>query len=62
MIAQQQRQEIVAEIELRKRDRNAWLRTKTERAEPAAGAVGTKYKDLYSTNTVKRKGAIREIA
>jgi hypothetical protein len=62
-------QEIAAEIDLRQRDRNARLQSKRRKAqkqqeakEQQPGAVSTKYKNLYSRNTVKRKDAIREIA
>jgi hypothetical protein len=63
MVARQQQQEIAAEIELRKRDRNARLKSKrTQPENQRPDALSTKYKNLYSRNSVKRKDAIREIA
>jgi len=66
LIARQHQQEIAAEIELRKRDRNARLSAKREKAQPLseqpADAVCTKYKNLYSRNTVKREDGISGVA
>jgi hypothetical protein len=64
MTARQQQQEIAAEIELRRRDRNARLQSKRkQKAETQKpDAVCTKYKSLYSRNSVKRKDAIPQIA
>jgi hypothetical protein len=64
MVAHHMQQEIAAEIGLRKRDRNARLQSKRnqEREKQPPGAVSTKYKNLYSRNSVQRKDGIPGIA
>jgi hypothetical protein len=60
VVAHQHQQEIAAEVELRKRDRNGRLRSKREQTnkqqqaeKQQLDAECTRYKNLYSRNTVK---------
>jgi hypothetical protein len=58
----QMRQEIAIEVELRKRQRSERLRSNRTNGESDPGGVCTKYKTLYSRNSVEREDGISGIA